>query len=72
MFTWVIGFPAGLYMGFASTSILEVEIPGKPDVVTPFPGVSFLTAEAFTVKSLAVSRCGMFRISLYRGWLRMC
>jgi hypothetical protein len=67
MLTWVIGFPAGSYIGFASTSILDVAIPGKsaPDTGgVPFPGVSFLTAGSFVATSLVALLWGMFRISL--------
>jgi hypothetical protein len=64
-----MGFPAGSYIGFASTSILDVAIPGKsaPDTDDPFAGVSFLTAGSFVATSFVELLWGMFRISLYRG-----
>ena len=63
-----MGFPAGSYIGFASTSILDVAIPGKsaPDTGVPFAGVSFLTAGSLVATSLVVLLWGMFRMSLYR------
>jgi hypothetical protein len=63
-----MGFPAGSYIGFASTSILDVAIPGKsaPDTGVPFAGVSFLTAGSFVATSLVVLLWGIFRMSLYR------
>ena len=57
-------------MGFAFTSIFDVEIPGSSDFETdgaPLEGVSFLVAGILAVTSLELVRWGIFRISLYRG-----
>ena len=64
-----MGFPTGLYIGTAFTSILEVETGGSsaPDVGFCW-GSSFLTA-GLTAVSLDVVLWGMFRMSLYRDWL---
>jgi hypothetical protein len=46
-------------------------MPGRSAPETcfsPLVGVSFLTA-GFDTTSLEPVRCGMFRISLYFGWL---
>ena len=53
MLTWVIGFPAGSYIGLAFTSILEVDMPGKSTPETcEAPFVSFLDAGSFDTTSL--------------------
>lgn len=65
----MIGFPAGSYIGFASTSIVEVATPGKsaPDIGgVPFAGVSFFAVGTFVATSPIVLLWGMFRMSLYR------
>lgn len=66
-----MGFPAGSYIGFASTSILEVAIPGKSAPEgrgVPFLA-SFLVGAAFATTSVELVRCAIFRISLYFGCL---
>lgn len=72
MLTCVIGFPAGSYIGFPSTSIFEVETPGRstPETWGAFLPASFLTAAGFVAMSLELVLCGIFRISLYLGWLQ--
>jgi hypothetical protein len=53
-----MGLPAGLYKGFASTSILENEIPGKSGCVDCLVGVSFFVTGAFVTASLGAFREG--------------
>lgn len=68
MLTWVIGFPAGSYTGFAFTSIFEKARPGRSAPTGAFVGVSFLTVvtgNLVVVPSAVPVLCGMFRISLY-------
>jgi len=62
MMTWVIGFPVGLWIGMALTSILEDET-GCNSGAGCF-GSSLLRA-GLVVVSLDGVLCGIFLISLY-------
>lgn len=70
-----MGLRAGSYMGFASTSILEVATAGRSAPEAGREGLAlsdFLGALAFWVTSFEAVRWAMLRMSLYRAFLGDC
>lgn len=64
-----MGLPAGSYIGFASMSILEIEIPGRSAPETDEVGLaeaSFLTGAGFVTVSLEACLWAISRMLLYR------